>query len=232
MSVLPQAKKYIISQKFYVKENLEAWDYFESRWKEYLKKKNLLDGTKNPKPDNLKVDERDTFYKKLSFCGFGGASGHDAPMIAYDALLQSGKNWKELCERAMFHGANGDNTGVIAACWYGAMYGYHGVPEGNFKNVEYHGRLVEQGRLLYELVYGSHDEEDESEETQVKTLIDDVQDYQKRHGGALWEIRGCHGTERRWGCPGVQKWGVGDLSKRERHSTGAEEYGRNSSYSR
>lgn len=33
----------------------------------------------------------------------------------------------------MFHGANGDNTGVIAACWYGAMYGYHGVPEGNFK---------------------------------------------------------------------------------------------------
>lgn len=37
---------------------------------------------KNPKPDNLKVDERDTFYKKLSFCGFGGASGHDAPMIA------------------------------------------------------------------------------------------------------------------------------------------------------
>lgn len=57
-------------------------DYFESRWKEYLKKKNLLDGTKNPKPDNLKVDERDTFYKKLSFCGFGGASGHDAPMIA------------------------------------------------------------------------------------------------------------------------------------------------------
>lgn len=90
----------------------------------------------------------------------------------------------------MFHGANGDNTGVIAACWYGAMYGYHGVPEGNFKvslfkcyvilksveylfseyttlvfflqNVEYHGRLVEQGRLLYELVYGSHDEENVS----------------------------------------------------------------------
>ncbi|XP_065921392.1 uncharacterized protein [Magallana gigas] len=189
MSVLPQAKKYIISQKFYVKENLEAWDYFESRWKEYLKKKNLLDGTKNPKPDNLKVDERDTFYKKLSFCGFGGASGHDAPMIAYDALLQSGKNWKELCERAMFHGANGDNTGVIAACWYGAMYGYHGVPEGNFKNVEYHGRLVEQGRLLYEFVYGSHDEENESEETQVKTLIDDVQsqDYQAEGQCAEYE---------------------------------------------
>lgn len=33
----------------------------------------------------------------------------------------------------MFHGANGDTTGVNAACWYGAMYGYHEVPEGNFK---------------------------------------------------------------------------------------------------
>lgn len=70
------------------------------------------------------------------------------------------------------------------------MYGYEGVPEGNFKvsifkcyvilksveylffriynvgfffqNVEYHGRLVEQGRLLYEFVYGSHDEENVS----------------------------------------------------------------------
>lgn len=31
-----------------------------------------------------------------------------------------------------------------------------------FQNVEYHDRLVEQGRLLYELVYGSHDEEDVS----------------------------------------------------------------------
>uniref|UniRef100_K1R8Q8 ADP-ribosylhydrolase ARH1 n=1 Tax=Magallana gigas TaxID=29159 RepID=K1R8Q8_MAGGI len=133
MGVLPRAKEYIIEQDFYVKENLEAWDYFEDRWGKYLKKKELLDGTKDPKPDKLKEDERDKFYKELSFSGWGGSSGHDAPMIAYDAILQSGKKWKELCKRAMFHGGDSDSTGVIAACCYGAMYGYEGVPEGNYK---------------------------------------------------------------------------------------------------
>ena len=48
----------------------------------YLENKGLLDGTKDPKPDNLKAAERDKFYKSLSFLGVGGSSGHDAPMIA------------------------------------------------------------------------------------------------------------------------------------------------------
>lgn len=61
-------------------------DYFEDRWRKYLKKKELLDGTKDPKPDKLKEDERDKFYKELSFSGWGGSSGHDAPMIAYVTL--------------------------------------------------------------------------------------------------------------------------------------------------
>lgn len=36
---------------------------------------------KNFKLDNLKVDERDMFYKKFSFSGFGGVSGYDVLMI-------------------------------------------------------------------------------------------------------------------------------------------------------
>lgn len=43
-------------------------------------------------------------YKKWSSEGRGGRRGHDAPMIAYDALLGAGNNWMELCHRAMFHG--------------------------------------------------------------------------------------------------------------------------------
>lgn len=43
-------------------------------------------------------------YKKWSSEGRGGRRGHDAPMIAYDALLAAGNNWTELCQRAMFHG--------------------------------------------------------------------------------------------------------------------------------
>ncbi|XP_061181135.1 ADP-ribosylhydrolase ARH1-like isoform X2 [Saccostrea echinata] len=159
MSVLPKAQEYIKSEKFFVEDNLEAWNYFEERWKKYLEEKDLLEGSQDPKPDNLDEDGRDKFYKSLSFSGWGGASGHDAPMIAYDAILQSGKNWEELCKRSMFHGGDSDSTGVIAACCYGAMYGYDGVPEGNYKKLEYHKRLVKQARELYEIAHGSGGED-------------------------------------------------------------------------
>ena len=33
-------------------------------------------------PDSYNFDERDRFYKDVSFSGWGGSSGHDAPMIA------------------------------------------------------------------------------------------------------------------------------------------------------
>lgn len=43
-------------------------------------------------------------YKRWSSEGRAGRRGHDAPMIAYDALLAAGNDWAELCKRAMFHG--------------------------------------------------------------------------------------------------------------------------------
>lgn len=43
-------------------------------------------------------------YRKWSSEGRGGRRGHDAPMIAYDALLGAKGSWTELCHRAMFHG--------------------------------------------------------------------------------------------------------------------------------
>ena len=36
--------------------------------------------------------------------GWAGRSGHDAPMIALDALLGAGPDWEELMSRAGFHG--------------------------------------------------------------------------------------------------------------------------------
>ncbi|XP_062615271.1 ADP-ribosylhydrolase ARH1-like [Saccostrea cucullata] len=164
MKVLPTAKEYIKSENFYVEDNLEAWNYFEEHWQKYLKEKNLLEGTTDPEPDNLDEDGRDNFYKSLSYSGWGGSSGHDAPMIAYDAILQSGKNWEELCKRSMFHGGDSDSTGVIAACCYGAMYGYEGVPEVNHKSLEYRKRLVKEAKALYELAHGSGEEDFEVEE--------------------------------------------------------------------
>ena len=40
-------------------------------------------------------------YETFSLDGWAGRSGHDAPMIAYDALLASGDNWHELCSRSV-----------------------------------------------------------------------------------------------------------------------------------
>lgn len=51
-------------------------------------------------------------YKKWSSEGRGGRRGHDAPMIAYDALLAAGSNWTELCQRAMFHGGKTSSFGM------------------------------------------------------------------------------------------------------------------------
>lgn len=48
--------------------------------------------------------ERDKIYKTFSLSGWAGACGHDAPMIALDALLGAGSDWEELMSRAAFHG--------------------------------------------------------------------------------------------------------------------------------
>uniref|UniRef100_A0A3B5KP56 ADP-ribosylarginine hydrolase n=1 Tax=Xiphophorus couchianus TaxID=32473 RepID=A0A3B5KP56_9TELE len=50
------------------------------------------------------LTERDEAYKSFSLSGWAGRSGHDAPMIALDALLGAGSDWEELMNRAAFHG--------------------------------------------------------------------------------------------------------------------------------
>lgn len=57
--------------------------YFTDHWTQYLSQRGILDGKSQPKfPDEYGVKERDLFYKTISYSGWGGASGHDAPMIA------------------------------------------------------------------------------------------------------------------------------------------------------
>lgn len=55
-------------------------------------------------PANYGPAERDKVYETFSLSGWPGRSGHDAPMIALDALLGSGSDWEELMSRAAFHG--------------------------------------------------------------------------------------------------------------------------------
>ncbi|KAK3579430.1 hypothetical protein CHS0354_028227 [Potamilus streckersoni] len=152
MDALPKALEYVINQGRYVKENQMAWNYFESAWAKYLHDRGIEDGKSEPVfPDKYGIEERDKTYKSWSFSGWGGSSGHDAPMIAYDALLGAGNSWRELCHRAMFHSGDSDSTGVIAAAWFGAMFGYKGVPKKNYQELEYGDHLKKAGAELYRL---------------------------------------------------------------------------------
>ncbi|XP_075463242.1 ADP-ribosylarginine hydrolase isoform X2 [Ascaphus truei] len=152
LDVLPKARAYVVESGRNVKENLDSWSFFETRWTSYLTLRDILDGKSQAKfPEKYGVEERDTFYSFLSYSGWGGSSGHDAPMIAYDAILGSGDCWTELSNRGFFHGGDSDSTAAIGASWWGAMYGFKDVPKANYKKLEYRERLEKLGRDLYQL---------------------------------------------------------------------------------
>ncbi|NWI39173.1 ADPRH hydrolase, partial [Picathartes gymnocephalus] len=152
MEVLPQAKAYVQESGFFVKENMEQWYYFEEQWKKYLKERGISDGVSSPTfPVKYGVEERDAFYTSLSYSGWGGSSGHDAPMIAYDALLGAGDSWTELAYRAFFHGGDSDSTAAIAASWWGVIHGFQGVPPSLYTHLEYKDRLEKVAKGLYSI---------------------------------------------------------------------------------
>ncbi|XP_053391687.1 ADP-ribosylhydrolase ARH1-like [Mercenaria mercenaria] len=149
------AKSYVRNKGLFVDENMKDWDYFVSKWEQFLNLRKLNDGRWPPhfSVDFDDVRKRDQFYRMISFENTGGASGHDAPMIAYDALLACNGKWEELCKRAMFHGGDSDSTGTIAGFLFGVLYCFQGVPKCNYKQLEYRERLENAGKKLYGIVF-------------------------------------------------------------------------------
>ncbi|KAJ4455019.1 putative ADP-ribosylarginine hydrolase [Paratrimastix pyriformis] len=109
---------------------------FGAKWAAYLTLRHLADpGQTEPVfPEPFDFRERDEFYASLACGHVGGASGHDATIIAYDALLGCQGNWDELVRRACIHGGDSDSTGTIAA---------------HYEGIEYEGKLRSLGRQLY-----------------------------------------------------------------------------------
>ncbi|XP_076120521.1 ADP-ribosylhydrolase ARH1-like isoform X1 [Alosa pseudoharengus] len=152
MKVLEKAKEYVQQEGYCVEENLKHWDYFGDSWRKYLQRRGILEGTgKAQFPDDYGVMAREDFYRSVSFNGTGGASGHDAPMIAYDALLRARDSWTELANHSFFHGGDSDSTAAIAAAWWGALYGFHNVPPKNYQKLEYYSHLSNVADELYKL---------------------------------------------------------------------------------
>lgn len=98
-------------------------------------------------PEGFDELARDKYYTSLSFSGWGGASGDDCTIIAYDALV-GGCAWEEVCSRGMMHGGDSASTGALAGAWYGAAEGFHGVPVCHYEAVEYSDRLSQCAAAL------------------------------------------------------------------------------------
>eukprot|EP01088_Endostelium_zonatum_P000503 TRINITY_DN10753_c0_g1_i1.p1 TRINITY_DN10753_c0_g1~~TRINITY_DN10753_c0_g1_i1.p1 ORF type:complete len:438 (+),score=116.27 TRINITY_DN10753_c0_g1_i1:75-1388(+) len=168
--VLPKVKEYIQKSGRQVDENLKDFEYFENHWNNFLvarqirtlsNKGEVMVGPKWNDSWANNYEDRYNFWKEFAYTGWPGASGHDAPLVAYDALLWGWKNnkspnlWKDVgeWERTMvvgaLHGGDSDSTGTMAAAWYGAMYGFEGVPECNYDELEYVDRLRKLGEDLY-----------------------------------------------------------------------------------
>ncbi|KAI4898527.1 hypothetical protein NFI96_027909, partial [Prochilodus magdalenae] len=148
----PVAQEFVKTAGYAVSETERDWGYFTEKWEWYLELRGLSSGTGPVTwPDKYGPSERDEAYKSFSFSGWAGRSGHDAPMIALDALLGAGSNWEELMSRAGFHGGDCDSTAVIACCCWGLLYGTEGVPPCNYSSLEYRDRLEISAEQLYKL---------------------------------------------------------------------------------
>ncbi|XP_031677819.1 uncharacterized protein LOC109888065 [Oncorhynchus kisutch] len=151
MKVIPKAEEYCKKTIRHMAEYQEKWFYFEAKWQFYLEERGVEEEGQNKPlfPDTYNAEETDKVYKRWSSEGRAGRRGHDAPMIAYDALLASGSDWTQLCRRAMFHGGESSATGLIAGCLYGLLFGLSQVPEGLHQDVDRRMRLEELGAELY-----------------------------------------------------------------------------------
>lgn len=132
-----------------VKNDIEL---FINKWKLYMSLK--FDKNKNPIffESHKNPSLRSRFYYEYFTDDKGciiGSNGYNSCIIAYDSLIDAGKCWEKLVIYSMLHWGDNDSTGCIAAGLYGAMYGFHGVPEKNMKYLEFKKKLFKLGEQIF-----------------------------------------------------------------------------------
>ncbi|XP_053935995.1 ADP-ribosylhydrolase ARH1 isoform X2 [Cuculus canorus] len=157
MRVLPLAWDYVESAGVAVADNAAAWPFFGDVWHRYLESRKLLEGHSPPQMPSLPTPaERDVAYLGWALDGWAGRSGHDAPMVALEALLTAGGSWEDLCARGVLHGGDNDSTGTIAAGCWGLRWGLTSIPPGLHCRLEHRGRLRDAAHRLHALAWGRH----------------------------------------------------------------------------
>ncbi|KAM8794248.1 ADP-ribosylhydrolase ARH1-like [Eudromia elegans] len=135
--------------------NREHWGHFGDAWTRYLDSRGLLSGQGPARlPPARDAAARDAAYAAWALGGWAGRSGHDAPMVALEALLEAGPAWGPLCDAAALHGGDSDSTGTIAAGLWGLRHGLAAVPPGMHRELEYRERLLRAARALHALAWG------------------------------------------------------------------------------
>ncbi|KRX10219.1 SMAD/FHA domain [Pseudocohnilembus persalinus] len=164
--VIPQAKEYIIKSGRELENNLKNFNFFQEQWEKYIKLRNLPQNKNIPKNEinlkfpknyNQEILEKEHFIKSVSFRGWGGASGHDSVIIAYDALISSNQNWNQAILNGVLHGGDNDTTGTIMCAWYGAQNSFKNVYEINYQQLENKQKLSKLANNLQGFFQVFHD---------------------------------------------------------------------------
>eukprot|EP01100_Stratorugosa_tubuloviscum_P008324 TRINITY_DN3463_c0_g2_i1.p1 TRINITY_DN3463_c0_g2~~TRINITY_DN3463_c0_g2_i1.p1 ORF type:complete len:373 (-),score=176.56 TRINITY_DN3463_c0_g2_i1:97-1215(-) len=153
--ILPQAYRFIRSNKDYCEEYNKYMEHFEHKFVAYLELRQIRshDCQVAVFPSIFGVKERDQFYTSISYDGWGGASGDDSVIIAYDSLLGCEGSWEELIKRAALHGGDSDSTAAIAASWFGTVYTLESVPQSNYAALEFLEEAIDYANNLYNLIF-------------------------------------------------------------------------------
>ncbi|XP_075346062.1 ADP-ribosylhydrolase ARH1-like [Mycteria americana] len=152
--VLPLAWDYVEGTEVAAGDNAATWPFFGDAWHRYLESRGLLEGRGPPQVPSLPSPaERDAVYLGWALEGWPGRSGHDAPMVALEALLAAGRCWGDLCARGVLHGGDSDSTGTIATGCWGLRGGLAPVPPGLHCCLEYCGRLRDAAHRLHALAW-------------------------------------------------------------------------------
>ncbi|KAM6107062.1 ADP-ribosylhydrolase ARH1-like [Phoenicopterus ruber ruber] len=157
LRVLPLAWDYVEGAGVAVGDNAAAWPFFGDAWHRYLESRGFWRVVGPPQVPALPSPaERDAAYLGWALEGWPGRSGHDAPMVALEALLAAGGCWGDLCARGVLHGGDSDSTGTIAAGCWGLREGLAPIPPGLHRCLEHRGRLRDAAHRLHALAWGRH----------------------------------------------------------------------------
>lgn len=89
------------------------------------------------------LKDKETFH-----WGNLGGTGIDVLIYAYDSLLISKNNWSTLKFLSALNTGDSDSTGIIAGCWYGALYGFDNVDKEKMKELEFYKELDKLSNLF------------------------------------------------------------------------------------